>query len=157
MLTTIFIWRGNLLPDGGKKLDVAIELITSILDRKKSQPSPESQRIPIFKTFREEKLTPGNGPKSIEEVSESEDEELKTITSGFRSIDINDDSFEDGGEEDLSKFSDDPLTPHEIDQYLGLCKLPSIRFSDQTMCHPFVLHLEFISSNSIHLRVIDCL
>ncbi|VDL61697.1 unnamed protein product [Hymenolepis diminuta] len=149
--------QGNLLPDGGKKLDDAIELIDSILDRKKSQPSSEPQRIPIFKTFREEKLTPDNIPKPIEVVSESEDEELKTITSGFRSIDISDDSFEDGDEEDLSKFPDDPLTPHEIDQYLGLCKLPSIRFSDQTICHPFVLHLGLISSNSIHLRVIDCL
>ncbi|KAM3181208.1 hypothetical protein ACTXT7_014821 [Hymenolepis weldensis] len=149
--------QGNLLPDGGKKLDDAIELINSILDCKKSQPSPEPQRIPISKTFREKKITPVNIPKSIEEVSESEDEELETITSGFSSIDIKDDSFEDGSEEDLSKFPDDPLTPHEIDQYLCLCKLPSMRFSDQTMCHPFVFHLGFISSNFIHLRVIDCL
>nr|CDS33078.1 expressed conserved protein [Hymenolepis microstoma] len=149
--------QASLLPDGGKKLDDAIERINSIIDRKKSQPSPEPQRTPVFKALHEKTCGSIDGSSLYEKASYSEDEELDDITLGLGSININCVDFEDESEENLSKFPDDPLTPQEIDSFLSLCKLPSVRHPDMALCHPFVLYLGFISSDSIYLRVIDCL
>ncbi|VDN99236.1 unnamed protein product [Rodentolepis nana] len=149
--------QASLLPDGGKKLDDAIERINSIIDCRKSLHSPEPQRTPVFRTLREKTYSTITVSSINEETSCSEDEELDDITLGLGSIELNCVSFEERSEEDLSTFPDDPLTPEEIDTYLFLCNIPSIRRSNMAQCHPFILYLGFISANSICLRVIDCL
>lgn len=150
-----------MLPDGGKKLDDAIDLINSILDSKGSIASSEPPPVPIVKTLPSKNIFAQNSTRinvltSSEEVEETEDEDLEDITDALGSVNIKVSGVDSDKEEDLFKFPDDPLSPHEIDHFLCICKLPSNRYSDQITCHPFLFHLGNIGPNRVCLRVIDC-
>ncbi|KAM7538991.1 hypothetical protein Aperf_G00000050024 [Anoplocephala perfoliata] len=147
--------KAHLLPDGGKKLDNAINLIHSILNDKRSLPPPEPQPVPTAKTIFNKSPARVNALRAVEEEDETEDEDLEDITTALRSIDIKE-SVVDTDNEELFKFPDDPLSSHEIDQFLVICKIPSNCYSDQILCHPFVFHLGLIGPNCVCLRVIDC-